>query len=215
MLKNIRNQPLRLVVLNACEGARGGKRDIFSSTASILIEQGVPAVLAMQYEISDKAAVEFSRSFYEAIADGWPVDAATSEARMAIRLEAGNSFEWGTPVLFMRAPDGLLFKLQPRDREREERERRAQEQAEQERLAAEELAREQAEAERQEAERTEQERLAKEQAEKERLSQAKAEQERLAAEKLAREKAEAERRAQEQAEQERLARSAAHPTVLP
>ena len=30
----------------------------------------------MQYEISDAAALEFSRSFYEALADGEPVDAA-------------------------------------------------------------------------------------------------------------------------------------------
>jgi CHAT domain-containing protein len=41
---------LRLVVLNACESGLSGKQDIFSSTASILVQRGLPAVLAMQYE---------------------------------------------------------------------------------------------------------------------------------------------------------------------
>jgi len=102
--------PLRLVVLNACEGARGSKRDVFSSTAAILVRRGIPAVLAMQYEITDRAAIELSRAFYEALADGMPVDAAVGEARKAISLDIANTVEWGTPVLHMRSPDGVLFR---------------------------------------------------------------------------------------------------------
>jgi hypothetical protein len=104
---------LRMVQLNACEGARGSARDIFSGTASILVRRGIPAVLAMQYEISDQAAVEFSRSFYEALAEGLPVDAACGEARKAISLSRPMTLEWGTPVLCMRTPDGTLFSIQP------------------------------------------------------------------------------------------------------
>ena len=107
------HHPLRLVVLNACEGARGGKRDIFSSTAATLVRRGVPAVLAMQYDITDQAAIELSRAFYEAIADGLPVDTAVGEARKAISLGIVNTLEWGTPVLYMRAPDGVLFSVVP------------------------------------------------------------------------------------------------------
>jgi len=107
------NHPtLRLALLNACDGARGGETDIFSSTASILVRSGLPAVAAMQYEITDAAAIEFSRSFYEALADGLPVDAAVSEARLAVNLGVHNSLEWGTPVLYLRAPNGALFALQ-------------------------------------------------------------------------------------------------------
>jgi formylglycine-generating enzyme required for sulfatase activity len=105
------HRTLRLAVLNACEGARGSERDIFSSAAAILVRRGIPAVLAMQYEITDAAAVEFARSFYEALADGLPVDAAVSEARKGVSLSVSNSVEWGTPVLYMRAPSGLLFDL--------------------------------------------------------------------------------------------------------
>src|SRR6202035_2895825 len=105
------HRSLRLVVLNACEGARGSKRDIFSSTAATLVRRGIPAVLAMQYEITDRAAIELSRAFYEALADGMPVDMAVSEARKAISLGVVNSVEWGTPVLYMRSPDGVLFDI--------------------------------------------------------------------------------------------------------
>ncbi len=103
---------LRLVLLNACDGAQGGQQDIFSSTASILVRRGMPAVLAMQYEISDRAAIELARSFYEALAAGLPVDTAVTEARQSIGFSNPNSIEWVTPVLYMRSPDGQLFNLQ-------------------------------------------------------------------------------------------------------
>jgi formylglycine-generating enzyme required for sulfatase activity len=104
--------PLRLVVLNSCKGARGSQRDIFSSTSAILLRQGIPAVLAMQYEIFDYAAIELARAFYEALADGLPVDAAVADARIAVSIAVKNTIEWGTPVLHMRSPDGVLFNLQ-------------------------------------------------------------------------------------------------------
>ena len=100
---------LRLVLLNACEGAKGGQYDVFSSTAATLAQRSVPAVVAMQYAISDWAAVEFARSFYEALADGLPVDAAVTEARRSLSFARPNSVEWGTPVLYLRAADGALF----------------------------------------------------------------------------------------------------------
>ena len=77
----IRHRSLRLVVLNACEGSRVAPDDPFSGVAQALARQGIPAVVAMQFEISDPAALAFSQSFYQAIADGLPVDVATVEAR--------------------------------------------------------------------------------------------------------------------------------------
>ena len=105
------HRSLRLVVLNSCEGASGSEHDIFSSTASILVQQGISAVLAMQYEITDRAAIVLSHTFYEALADSWPVDAAVGEARKAISLEIMNTVEWGTPVLYMRSPNGMIFNV--------------------------------------------------------------------------------------------------------
>jgi hypothetical protein len=125
----------RLAVLNACEGARSGASDPFSGVAQSLIQQGLPAVVAMQFEITDDAAIIFARELYGAIADGYPLEAALAEARGAIRDE-GNPTEWGTPVLYSRSPDGRLFELSKRApipevdrRTQEEANRQAQEEA--------------------------------------------------------------------------------------
>jgi len=107
MIRN-RRRSLRLVVLNACEGARSAQDDPFGGVAQALVHQGIPAVIAMQFEISDTAAITFSQSFYQAIADGLPVDVATVEARRAMFAE-GNEIEWATPVLYLRATDGRVF----------------------------------------------------------------------------------------------------------
>jgi hypothetical protein len=103
------HESLRLAVLNACEGARGDEFPQFSSIAGVLVRRGMPAVIAMQYAITDVAALEFTQSFYEAIANRLPVDAAVAEARKAISIQHPGSLEWATPVLYMRAPDGELW----------------------------------------------------------------------------------------------------------
>ena len=102
---------LRLAVLNSCEGARASLNDPFSSVATSLIEYEIPAVIGMQFEITDRAAILFSGEFYAALADGRAVDEALSQARMAIFAD-NNDIEWGTPVLFMRVTDGRLFDVQ-------------------------------------------------------------------------------------------------------
>jgi CHAT domain-containing protein len=100
---------LRLVLLNSCESGQADSHELFSSTAAVLMRRGVPAVMAMQYEISDRAAIEFARAFYEAVADGLPVDLAVRDARLAMSLARPNSLEWGTPVLYLRSSSGQLF----------------------------------------------------------------------------------------------------------
>jgi hypothetical protein len=99
---------LRLVVLNACEGARSSVSDPFSGVATSLVHREIPAVVAMQLEITDRAAITFAGEFYAALADGYAVDAALAEARKAIFADR-NEVEWATPVLFMRVPDGRIF----------------------------------------------------------------------------------------------------------
>lgn len=103
------HDPLRLAFLNACEGARDARTEPFTGVAQKLVEQGTPAVLAMQFEVSDAAAIALAREFYAALADGYAVDAALAEARKAI-FDRSKDVEWGTPVLFMRSPDGVLWR---------------------------------------------------------------------------------------------------------
>jgi CHAT domain-containing protein len=102
------HRSLRLVTLNPCEGARTARDDSFGGVAQALVHQGIPAVIAMQFEISDPAALVFSQSFYQAIADVFPVDVAMVEARRAMFVD-GNDVEWAAPVLYLRSPDGRVF----------------------------------------------------------------------------------------------------------
>ena len=100
---------LRLVVLNACDTARGGSADAFSSTAAALMRRGIPAVVAMQFEISDDAAIRFAQTFYQNVAKRLPVDTAVMRARRALRRAKKDTLEWGTPVLYLRAVDARIF----------------------------------------------------------------------------------------------------------
>jgi hypothetical protein len=102
------HESLRVAVLNACEGARSSKQDPFAGSAQTLVQQGIPAVIAMQFEIADDVAQTFAHELYGALADSYPIDAAVTEARKAI-FAMGREVEWATPVLYLRAPDGRIF----------------------------------------------------------------------------------------------------------
>ncbi|HMJ95376.1 MAG TPA: CHAT domain-containing protein, partial [Thermoleophilaceae bacterium] len=102
---------LRLVVLNSCEGARTSHVDPFSGVASSLLRCGLPAVVGMQAEITDEAAITFSERLYTALAQGFPIDAALTQARKAI-FAAGSDVEFGTPVLFLRGENAQLFDIE-------------------------------------------------------------------------------------------------------
>ena len=221
------HRSLRLAVLNACEGARSSRQDPFSGVAQSLLQQRVPAVIAMQFEISDGAAKVFAKEFYRAVAEGNPVDAAVCESRKALFKEEFGQ-EWATPVLYMRSQEGQLFELQAvavapppfadeslKKRQAEEAERlavakvEAESQAKEKAAATELQEARKAEAERaakaektrRELEKREQERLAHEKADADLKASAKAASERQAAQKAAADRA-------AKAEQERLAREA-------
>lgn len=105
------HRTLRLLFLNSCEGARATRRDTFGGMAQRLVQQGMAAIIAMQFSVTDHAALTLAEEFYRALADGYLVDAALAEARKALFI-TGNQVEWGTPVLFMHTPDGRLFSLE-------------------------------------------------------------------------------------------------------
>ena len=104
---------LRLVVLNSCEGARTSVRDPFAGIATSIVALGIPAVVAMQFEITDDAAIAFAEELYGSlIAREETIDVAVAEARKAVFTEV-NETEWATPVLFLRNEDGRLFDFVP------------------------------------------------------------------------------------------------------
>ena len=100
---------LRLAVINACEGARVAADS--SGIATSLVNHRLPAVIAMQFEISDTAALSFAGGFYTSLARSNPIDKALTDARLAM-FAGGHGLQWATPVLFTSINDSRLFDLQ-------------------------------------------------------------------------------------------------------
>jgi hypothetical protein len=106
-----------LAVLNACLTARDAEAEAFHTqrrallgVGPALVQAGLGAVVGMQFSLTDASARLFSRDFYSTVVRLEPVDLAVSRAREALALEAGtHSRDWATPVLFLRAPDGVIF----------------------------------------------------------------------------------------------------------
>jgi hypothetical protein len=101
----------RLVVLNSCQSGRTGTRDVFSSSAATLVRRGTSAVAAMQFTVSDAAAVTFARGFYDSLSQGDTVDQAVQSGRISIL--GADSLEWVTPVLYVRGDTSRLFDFAP------------------------------------------------------------------------------------------------------
>jgi len=110
---NLLGRGVQLVILVACETGRRDGKNFWTSVAAGLVQAEVPAVVAMQYKIADASALEFSRSFYRALAGGLSLEQAVHEGRLAIlnfvdpRRNNSNYRsswrDWGVPVLYYRS----------------------------------------------------------------------------------------------------------------
>jgi hypothetical protein len=107
----LKNTSARLVVLNACQSAQDAQNArAFSGVGPALVDAGLPAVVAMQFIVGDASARIFTQDFYEMLSHYLPVDECVSQAREGLMLAAGvESVDWVTPVLYLRAPDGIVF----------------------------------------------------------------------------------------------------------
>jgi CHASE2 domain-containing sensor protein len=107
---------LKLVVLNACEGAHvSGTRPLVGVVPE-LMRRGVPGVVGMQFRIYDQVALTFAEAFYRTLFQGptrGRVDLAITEARnhLATKFVAHPkaSRALGAPVLFVSVPTGQIY----------------------------------------------------------------------------------------------------------
>jgi hypothetical protein len=91
------NARVRLALLLACETGRIGDRLIFNGLAPGLILAGVPAVVGMQYPVSDHYAGRFANAFYMQLMRSNDVLEAMRTARALGARES-----WYSPVLYLR-----------------------------------------------------------------------------------------------------------------
>jgi len=100
---------LALVVLNACQSARGSRGDLARGVAPALVQAGVPAVVANQFSVLDAAALVFARELYRSLALGRALGDAAREARLAVRCDTScGPVDWAVPVVYARDPGAVL-----------------------------------------------------------------------------------------------------------
>lgn len=116
MLRLFQGDDTKLIILSACQtGAMADKTEKSSSAQAFmglapkLVWGGLPAVVAMQYNLPDDAAQPFMQVLYEFLTLGKPLDSAIVEARLGLDLDFMDNPYWGIPVLFMRSPDGNIW----------------------------------------------------------------------------------------------------------
>jgi hypothetical protein len=90
---------IQVVVLNACHGGT----PTIGNAAMELVYGGTPYVVAMQGEISVKAAEVFSKSFYQALQTGKTIDVAVAMGRERIALTLPTTLDWALPTLYTAA----------------------------------------------------------------------------------------------------------------
>ncbi|MET0645720.1 MAG: CHAT domain-containing protein [Pyrinomonadaceae bacterium] len=107
----LRDTPIRLLFLNACRTAIPSTGGAPLGVAQAALNAGVPAVVAMQDIVRDDLAACFAREFYQALADGSPLEACVAEGRKAIFADLDtDGSDWAIPTLFSNAREGLLWK---------------------------------------------------------------------------------------------------------
>jgi tetratricopeptide (TPR) repeat protein len=96
----------RLVVLASCESAGDGYGDAAAALGPLLVQAGVPAVLAMQGKLGIATNERFAPVFFRELLRDGASDRAINIARLAV---ADDCPDWWAPVLLTRVRDGLIW----------------------------------------------------------------------------------------------------------
>ncbi len=107
-----------LVFLQACQGAETHSSTFlgFRGVAMRLVSDGVPAVIAMQYSISNVKANAFASAFYKELRKGRLVSEAVQAGRETLGKSDRNNFEgreFGSPVLYLQNADMCFANRRP------------------------------------------------------------------------------------------------------
>jgi hypothetical protein len=103
LAESLRGGPVRLVVLNACNGGH-------PSVVQPLLDAGVPAIIGINGQVLSRTAIEFCAKLYESLAVGLTLDEAVGRARLHV-LEwdlPQQLFDWGLFMVYMPSAQAVL-----------------------------------------------------------------------------------------------------------
>jgi hypothetical protein len=93
----LQDHKILIAVLNACFTGVDIDQDVGRGVAQVLVRQGVPAAVATTRQVFNHAALQFTREFYRALVDGYPIEAAAVEARKSLSIKG---WDWSAYVLY-------------------------------------------------------------------------------------------------------------------
>jgi hypothetical protein len=101
----LKDKELRLVFLSACNTAAGDFSKEFAVVARTLVQSGIPAVVANQFEITNSSAAAFAQGFYSELLQSGDLDRATTQGRMFLHFGGAlpnnaAKIDWGIPTLY-------------------------------------------------------------------------------------------------------------------
>ena len=113
IVARIRELPRRpqLVVLASCQSsgegatAESGDANVQAAIGPLLAEAGIPAILAMQGNITQETVSQFMSKFFQELFRDGQIDRAVAVARGRVR----DRIDWWVPVLFMRFRSGRIW----------------------------------------------------------------------------------------------------------
>jgi hypothetical protein len=103
-LRELQNRP-RLAVLASCQSAGRGKGDVLTSLGPRLAAAGIPAVLAMQDNLTMETNAKLMPVFFAELQKDGQIDRALATARGLVRERP----DWWVPALFMRLKTGRIW----------------------------------------------------------------------------------------------------------
>ncbi|MGB5048242.1 MAG: CHAT domain-containing protein [Caldilineaceae bacterium] len=108
------SESVKLVFLNACLAGQPDDATPFASLAQRLLQTGIPAVIAMQYVVPDRAAADFAGFLYEALVSGpcpGAIDIAMSIARSGLYISDPDRIDYAIPLLWLNGENGQILGL--------------------------------------------------------------------------------------------------------
>ena len=114
-LSELKQRP-RLVVLASCQSAgtgaeaRSADEGVLAALGPRLAEAGIPAVIAMQGNVTMQTVAAFMPVFFQELQRDGQIDRAMAAARGAVRDHG----DWWIPVLFMCLKKGQIWWYTPR-----------------------------------------------------------------------------------------------------
>lgn len=105
LLRSLKERRPRLVVLASCASAGDGYAVALAALGPQLAQAGVPAVLAMQGNLSIITNERFAPVLFRELLHDGAIDRAVNMARLAVAARP----DWWMPVLYTRLRDGQLW----------------------------------------------------------------------------------------------------------